>query len=73
MPRWCASSLRRLRGRHQEFPDDIFAPSSWHSTSRLIDYIALKRRLDTFIADVTNAFFHVDESVEFHAYPPKEF
>ena len=57
----------------QEFLDDLFSPSSRHSTSRIIDYIALKRRLCTFISDVTNAFLHVDIDEEVYVDPPQEF
>ncbi len=42
--------------RHQESLDDLFAPSAGHSTSRLIDYVALEWRHHVFIADVTDAF-----------------
>ena len=43
---------------------DVFAPSSSPSTRRIIDYLCFKKSYHTFIADVTNAFFHVDEDEE---------
>ena len=64
----CARELKS-----QEFLDDLFSPSSGHSTSRIIDYAALKRRICTFISDVTNAFLHVDIDEEVYVDPPEEF
>ena len=39
---------------------DVFAPSSTPSIGRIIDDLSLKKSYHTFIADVTNAYFHLD-------------
>ena len=51
---------------------DVFAPSSTLSTRRIIDYLCFKKSHHTFIADVTNAFFHVDEDEECSVEPMAE-
>ena len=51
---------------------DAFAPSSTTSTGRIIDYLSLKNSYHTFTADVTNAYFHVDEDEECYVDPPAE-
>ena len=55
-----------------EYMDDVFAPSSGHSTSRIVDYIALKKGYHTLNGDVTNAFLHVPEDEECYVDPPRE-
>ena len=55
-----------------EYMDDVFAPSSGHSTSRTVDYTSLKKRYRTFTGDVTNAFLHVPEDEECYVDPPRE-
>ena len=51
---------------------DAFAPSSTPSTGRIIDHLRLKKSFHTFKADVTNAYFHVDEDEEIYVDPPAE-
>ena len=51
---------------------DAFAPSSTPSTGRIIDYLSLEESYHTFTADVTNAYFHVDEDEECYVDPPAE-
>ena len=51
---------------------DVFTPSSTPSTRRVIDNLCLKKSCHTFLADVTNAYFHVDESGERHVDPAAE-
>ena len=58
--------------RRSEYMDDVFAPSSGHSTSRIVDFVALKKRQHTFTGDITNAFFHVPEDEECYVDPPRE-
>ena len=43
---------------------DVFAPSTTPSAGRVIDYLSPKTSYHTFTADVTNAYFHVDEGGE---------
>ena len=43
----------------------VFAPS----TGRVIDNWSLKKSYRTFTADVTNAYFHVDEGEECYVDP----
>ena len=51
---------------------DVFAPRSTPSTERIIDSSSLKKSYHTFIEDVTNAHFHVDEDEECYVDPPAE-
>ena len=51
---------------------DAFAPSSTPSTGRIIDYLRLKKSYHMFTANVTNAYFHVDEDEECYVVPPAE-
>ena len=50
----------------------VRASSSTPSTGRLVDYLSLKKSYHTFTADVTNAYFHVDEDEECYVDPPAE-
>ena len=52
--------------------NDVFAPSSTPSTGRIIDCVSPTKSYHTFIADVTNAYFHVDEDEECHVDPAAE-
>ena len=52
--------------------DDAFAPSSGHSASRIVHYVALKKRYRTFTGDITNAFLHVPEDDECYVDPLRE-
>ena len=49
---------------------NVFAPSSTPSTGRVIGYLNLKESYHTSTADVTNAYFHVDEDEECYVDPP---
>ena len=51
---------------------DVFAPRSTPSTERVIDCLSLKKSYHTFTADVTNAYFHVNEDEECYVEPPAE-
>ena len=51
---------------------DLFAPSSGANTSRIVDLVAVKRGHDTFIVDITCAFFHAPEEEECYVQPPQE-
>ena len=51
---------------------DVFAPSSTPNTGRVIDYLSLKKSYHTSTADVTNAYFHVDDEEECYVDPPAE-
>ena len=51
---------------------DVFAPSSTPGTRRVIDYLSLKKSYHTFTADVTTAYFHVDEDEECDVDPPAD-
>ena len=51
---------------------DVFAPSSTPSTGRVIDDLILRKSYHTFTANVTSAYFHVDEDEECHVDPPAE-
>ena len=53
---------RELKGDEAMY--DAFAPCSAPSTGRIIDYLSLKKSYRTFTADVTNAYFLVDEDEE---------
>ena len=57
--------------RWLEARDDIFAPASMQSTGRLIDLIACQKSQPTATADVTRAFFHVDQDEHLLVIPPK--
>ena len=57
---------RELKGNETMY--DVFAPS----TGRVIDNLSLKKSCHTFTADVTNAYFHVDENEECYVDPPAE-
>ena len=48
---------------------DAFAPSSTLSRGRIIDYLGLQKSYHTFTADVTSAYFLVDEDEESYADP----
>ena len=50
---------REFKGDETKY--DVFAPSSTRSTGLVVDYLSLKKSYHTFTADVTNAYFHVDE------------
>ena len=50
---------RELKGDETMY--DAFAPCSAPSTGRIINYLSLKKSYRTFTADVTNAYFLVDE------------
>ena len=52
--------------------NDAFAPSSTPSRGRIIDYLSLKKSYHTFTADVTNAYFLVDEDEECYVDPSYE-
>ena len=56
----------------QENSSDAFAPCSTPNTGRIIDYLRLKKSYHTFTADVTNAYFLVDEDEECYVNPPAE-
>ena len=51
---------------------DVFAPGSTPSAGRVIDHLSLKMSYHTFTADVTNAYFHVDEDEECYVDAPAE-
>ena len=51
---------------------DVFAPSSTASTGLVNDYLSLEKSCHTFTADVTNAYFLVDEDEECYVDPPAE-
>ena len=55
-----------------EYMDDVLALSRGHSTSRIVDYISLKKRYRTFTVDVANAFLHVPVDEERYVDPPRE-
>ena len=57
----------------EQFMDDPVAASSGHAATRLVANTALTRRQVTFAANVTDAFFHVDETDEVYVQPPKKF
>ena len=59
----------RARFVAREF-NDVFAPDSTPSTGPIIDYLSLKKSYHTFSADVTNAYFHVDDDEECYVDPP---
>lgn len=42
----------------------LFAPSTTASTTKVIDTIAVKRKLYTFSMDVSNAFLHANDPAE---------
>ncbi len=52
--------------------DDVFAPRSGHSTSRVVGDGALKKRHRTFAVDITNAFLRLPEDEECYVDPPRE-
>ncbi len=58
--------------KRSEYMDDAFAPSSGRSTSRIVDYVALKKRYRTFTGDIKNAFLHVPDDEECYLEPPRE-
>ena len=62
--------VREFKGDETMY--DVFAPSSTPSTRSVIDYLSLKKSYHTFTADVTNAYFHVDEDEECYVDPPAE-
>ena len=66
----------RFVGREFKWADpyreDLFAPSTSSSTSRIIDVITVKRGWKTAIGDATTAFFHADEEEECYVDPPKD-
>ena len=67
------STIRRKRiARGNEAMYDAVALSSTPSTGRIIDYLSLKNSYHTFTADVTNAYFHVDDDEEIYVDPPAE-
>ena len=52
---------------------DVFAPSSFPSTGRIIDYPSPPRQTyHTFGADMSTAYVHVDEDEECYVDPPAE-
>ena len=51
---------------------DVFAPSSTPSTGRAIDCLSLKKSYHTSTAEVTDAYFYVDEDEECYEDPPAE-
>ena len=51
---------------------DALEPCSTPSTGRIIDYLSLKKSYHTFTADVSNAYFLVDEDEECYVDPPAE-
>ena len=71
----------RLVGREFRFleeRDDVFAPGSTSTTSRVVDYCALKDDDDpddplvTFVGDCISAFYQTPEEEEFYVDPPPE-
>ena len=52
-----------------EVRDDLFAPSSTHNTSRLIDFVAMKR-LRRFILYCVHVYLQVPEQGEVIVDPP---
>ena len=54
-----------------EAMNDAFAPSSTPSRGRIIVYLSLKKSYHTFTADVTNAYFLVDEGEECYVDPAR--
>ncbi len=67
---WARFVVREFK--HGECMDDVLAPSSGYSTSRIVDYIVPKKRYRTFTGDITNAFLHVTEDEECYVDPPRE-
>ena len=67
----CRFVARELKA-HSPWLDDLYAPSTVVSTSRVIDLLAVKHNLHTFTCDVSNAFLHVDEVEEIYVQPPRE-
>ena len=52
--------------------DDLFAPASGHGTSRIIDHIALRERLQCFEADAVCAFLNAAEEALVYVAAPRE-
>ena len=50
----------------------VFAPSSTPSRKHIIDCLSVRKSYHTLIADVTDAYFHVDEDEECHVDPLAE-
>ena len=53
--------------------DDLFAPGAAHSTSRVIDFLALKENVVTFELDAVDAYYQAVQSEEIFVRPPKEY
>ena len=51
---------------------DVFTSSSTPSAGRIIDNLSVKKSYHIFIADVPNAYFHVDEDEECYVNPTAE-
>ena len=57
----------------QEFREDLFAPGASHCTSRIIDYLALKKGYTTFAFDAIDANFQAPETEDVVVDPPLEY
>ena len=57
----------------QEFHEDLFAPGASHCTSRIIDYLALKKGYTTFAFDAIDAYFQAPETENIVVDPPPEY
>ena len=66
----------RLVGREYkwaEHREDLFSPGATHSASRVIDFLALKMGLETFEADVVDAYCQAPEHEEVVVEPAPEY
>ena len=66
----------RVVGREfkwQEFREDLFAPGASHCTTRVIDYLALKKGHTTFAFDAIDAYFQAPETEDVVVDPPLEY
>ena len=57
----------------QEFREDLFAPGASHCTSRIIDYLALKKGSTTFAFDAIDACFQAPATENIVVDPPPEY
>ena len=57
----------------QAFREDLFAPGASHCTSRIIDYLALKKGYTTFAFDAIDAYFQAPETENIVVDPPLEY
>ena len=55
-------SSNKNKFRQEQLMDVLFPTSAVLSTTAMIEYVALMTMLVTFAADLTTAFFHVDET-----------